>query len=218
MGSSAPALDSIPLSKGERGDALRRWNVHVWEWKALMAILIVTDLLMVGLAFRVAYWIRFETGLTIFAEALSSNAYYERLVLVLTPVWLLIFVVVGLYQRDVLLGGTEEYSRVFRGTSIGLLFIVMAGFLDPELIIARGWVVLAWGLTFLLISLGRLVIRRIAYWLRSQGFFLARALIVGANAEASAVAEQPGDDQFGEAEFSSDRCERVTEHVRRDAG
>jgi exopolysaccharide biosynthesis polyprenyl glycosylphosphotransferase len=190
MGSSAPALESIPLSKAERGDAFRRWNVHVWEWKALIVILIVTDLLMVGLAFRVAYWIRFETGLTIFAEALSSNSYYERLVLVLTPVWLLIFVVVGLYQRDVLLGGTEEYSRVFRGTSIGLLFIVMAGFLDPQLIIARGWVLMAWGLTFLLISLGRLVIRRIAYWLRSHGFFLARALIVGANAEASALAEQ----------------------------
>ena len=96
MGSSAPALESIPLSKAERGDALRRWNVHIWEWKALIVILIATDLLMVGLAFRVAYWIRFETGLTIFAEALSSKAYYDRLVLVLTPVWLLIFVVVGL--------------------------------------------------------------------------------------------------------------------------
>ena len=190
MSSSAPALESIPLSKAERGDAVRRWNVHVWEWKALMVILIVTDLLMVGLAFRVAYWIRFETGLTIFAESLLSKVYYERLVLVLTPVWLLIFVVVGLYQRDVLLGGTEEYSRVFRATSIGLLFIVMAGFLEPQLIIARGWVLIAWGLTFLLISLGRLVIRRIAYWLRSHGFFMARALIVGANAEASALAEQ----------------------------
>src|SRR3990172_9976388 len=132
MGSSAPALDSIPLSKGERGGALRRWNVHVWEWKALMAILIVTDLLMVGLAFRVAYWIRFETGLTIFAEALSSQSYYQRAVLILTPVWLLIFSVVGLYQRDVLLGATEEYSRVFRATSIGLLFIMMAGFLEPQ--------------------------------------------------------------------------------------
>lgn len=190
MGSSAPAIERIPLSRAERGNAVRRWNVHVWEWKALMVILVVSDLLMVGLAFRVAYWIRFETGLSIFVEALSSKAYYERVVLVLTPVWLLIFAVVGLYQRDVLLGGTEEYSRVFRGTSIGLLFIVMVGFLDPQLIIARGWVLMAWGLTFLLISLGRLVIRRIAYWLRSHGFFLARALIVGANAEASALAEQ----------------------------
>lgn len=190
MGSSAPALESIPLSKAERGDALRRWNVHVWEWKALVVILIITDLLMVGLAFRVAYWIRFETGLTIFAESLLSSAYYERLVLVLTPVWLLIFVVVGLYQRDVLLGGTEEYSRVFRGTSIGLLFIVMAGFLEPQLIVARGWVLMAWGLTFLFISLGRLVIRRIAYRLRSHGFFMARSLIVGTNSEARALAEQ----------------------------
>lgn len=190
MSSFASVAESIPLSKAERGDAVRRWNVHVWEWKALNVSLIVNDLLMVGLAFRVAYWIRFETGLSIFAEVLSSIAYYERVVLILTPVWLLIFAVVGLYQRDVLLGGTEEYSRVFRGTSIGLFFIMMAGFLEPQLIIARGWVLIAWGLTFLFISLGRLVIRRIAYWLRSHGFFLARALIVGTNAEAIALAEQ----------------------------
>jgi exopolysaccharide biosynthesis polyprenyl glycosylphosphotransferase len=190
MGSSASTLESIPLSKAERGDAVRRWNVHVWEWKALLFSLIVSDLLMVGLAFRVAYWIRFETGLPIFAEVISSKAYYERVVLILAPVWLLIFVVVGLYQRDVLLGGTEEYSRVFRGTSVGLLFIVMAGFMDPQLIIARGWVLMAWGLTFLFMSFGRLVIRRVAYGLRSHGFFLARALIVGANAEARALAEQ----------------------------
>ncbi|MEX0789004.1 MAG: sugar transferase [Anaerolineales bacterium] len=190
MGSSAPVLEGIPLNKAERGNALRRWNVRVWEWKALIVSLIVTDLLMVGLALRAAYWIRFETGLSIFAEVLASKVYYDRLVLVLTPVWLLSFAVVGLYQREVLLGGTEEYSRVFRGTSIGLLFIVMAGFLDPQLIVARGWVLMAWGLTFLFISLGRLVIRRIAYRLRSHGFFMARSLIVGANAEASALAEQ----------------------------
>src|SRR4030067_477678 len=98
MSSSASAAESIPLSKAERGAAGRRWEGHVWagEGQAPPVSRIVNDLLMVGLAFRVAYWIRFETGLSIFAEVLSSRAYYERVGLILTPVWLLIFAVGGL--------------------------------------------------------------------------------------------------------------------------
>lgn len=160
-------------------------------WRLLIAALIVNDLLMTGLAFRGAYWIRFEVGLTIFeVEALASRAYYERLTLVIIPLWLAIFVAVGLYQRDVLLGGTEEYARVFRGTTLGLLAIVVMGFLDPTLIVARGWVFVAWPLAFLAASGGRLLARRVVYALRSRGHFLSRAVIVGANEEARLLARQ----------------------------
>jgi len=49
---------------------------------------------------------------------------------------------------------------------------------------------LAWIFTFLLVATGRFVIRRVAYALRRKGYFLSRALIVGANAEARVLADQ----------------------------
>jgi exopolysaccharide biosynthesis polyprenyl glycosylphosphotransferase len=67
---------------------------------------------------------------------------------------------------------------------------MIAGFIEPAILIARGWVFLAWGLTFLMVSGGRLIIRRVVYRLRARGAFLSRALIVGANAEARLLAEQ----------------------------
>ena len=168
-----------------------RQRSKVREWRILIAALTVNDLVMTGLALRLAYWVRFDLNLPFFEfEALTSRTYYERLVVILVPLWLVIFAMVGLYQRDTLLGGTDEYDRVFRGTTLGLLFVVVIGFLDPTLIIARGWIVVAWPLAFVAISAGRLVVRRIVYRLRSRGHFLSRALIVGANEEASLLARQ----------------------------
>jgi exopolysaccharide biosynthesis polyprenyl glycosylphosphotransferase len=49
---------------------------------------------------------------------------------------------------------------------------------------------MAWGFTFLLVSIGRFVLRRAVYGLRRHGFFLTPAVIVGANQEGRWLAEQ----------------------------
>ena len=43
-----------------------------------------------------------------------------------------IFAVNGLYAKDNLLGGTREYSKVFRSATQGFLLIAIAGFLEPD--------------------------------------------------------------------------------------
>ncbi|HET7011056.1 MAG TPA: sugar transferase [Anaerolineales bacterium] len=192
MSSTASAVGSVfetPVALEAVAAARRR--ARSTEWNLLIAALLVNDLLMVGLGFRVAYAVRFELPLPFFhAEALSSIDYYARLVVYLIPIWLAVLAAAGAYQRAYLLGGTEEYDRVFRGTTLGVLVVAIAGFLVPELIVARGWIVLAWGFTFVFTSAGRLIIRRIVYGLRARGHFLSRALIVGANEEARLLADQ----------------------------
>jgi len=96
----------------------------------------------------------------------------------------------GLYIKENLLGGTREYSGVFRSASAGFLVIVLAGFLQPTLIIARGWLLLTWGISFLFVAVARLGLRRYVYSLRKHGYFLTPALIVGANQEGRWLAEQ----------------------------
>jgi exopolysaccharide biosynthesis polyprenyl glycosylphosphotransferase len=192
MESSHPAVEKLLNSTSIDYQVVKdRIDSREREWYLLIGILALSDILMVALAFRVAYWIRFELNLPFFEpQAFVSKSYYEEIVLILAPLWVLIFALAGIYKRQILLGGTDEYARVFRGTTIGLLIVMATNFFEPEFVIARGWVVLAWGLTFLLVASGRFFIRRIAYMLRSRGYFLSRALIVGANSEAEVLADQ----------------------------
>ena len=161
------------------------------QWVGYKILLVLMDILMTNLAFRLAYYIRFETNWPIFqTSARVAFDYYRTLVLISSILWLLIFWMNGLYSQQNLLGGTREYEKVFRSSTMGFLLIVVAGFLQPDLIIARGWLLLAWVLTWISASVGRFLLRRLVYTLRRYGFFLTPAVIVGANQEGRWLAEQ----------------------------
>ena len=161
------------------------------QWALLTIGLIFVDLLLIGLAFLIAYQVRFGLDLFLFrADADSSYAYYQTLSLALVPFWIVIFAFTGLYKRNTLLGGSKEYALVFRATSLGILTVIMGSFIEPDFILARGWLLIAWILSFFMVSTGRLVVRRLAYALRRHGYFLTPAAIVGANQEGRALAEQ----------------------------
>ncbi len=146
---------------------------------------------MAAAAFRAAYWARFELGLPIFKlEVSPSISNYQRLVILVIPTLLIVYALIGLYRRPNLLGGPLEYSLAFRGSTVGMLLVLVAEFIQTELVIARGWLFMAWGLIFLLTSAGRFLLRRVVYRLRGHGYYLTPAVIVGANAEGFSLAEQ----------------------------
>jgi exopolysaccharide biosynthesis polyprenyl glycosylphosphotransferase len=161
------------------------------QWQLFTLALIITDLTMLSLAFRGAYFIRFEMALPIFQlEITPSMEYYRRLVLIILPVWLTIFAIMGLYNRHNLLTGTQEYSQAFNAVALGFVGVIAAGFLLPEFIFARGWMLTAWFLSFFFTSVGRFFLRRIVYYLRQHGYLMTPAVIVGANEESRILAEQ----------------------------
>jgi exopolysaccharide biosynthesis polyprenyl glycosylphosphotransferase len=186
------------LVKPGEGDAIRSRSVAADQvlsrqnqWRLLIVGLIINDVLMTGLAFFLAYQARFYSAFPFFEQDIvPSFSFYQGLSLSLVLIWVGIFAVSGLYRRKNLLGGTQEYSLVFRATSTGMLLVVVAGFLEPAFILARGWLFIAWVMAFLFVSSGRFWIRRFVYALRRRGYFLSPALIIGANPEGRALAEQ----------------------------
>ncbi|MGQ0605122.1 MAG: sugar transferase [Anaerolineales bacterium] len=181
---------ATPLSQGT---AIRRLPdmARRMQWRAFVVALVLVDALIVSLAFRLAYFLRFEVKLGIFqTELVQDKPFYETVIAILIPVWLATIAALGLYDRRHLLGGTEEYQRVFRACTYCMLLVIIAGFLAPTFIIARGWLVLGWLFTFLFVSLGRFGLRRVVYWLRHRGWFLSSAVIVGANREGVSLAQQ----------------------------
>ena len=145
------------------------------SWRLYRLALVLNDVFGIVVGFRVAYWVRFELALPVFQlDANSSPPFYSALVLTLIPLWLAIFAVTGLYMRKNLLGGTREYELVFRATTVGMMVVIIAGFFAPDFIIARGWLLLAWFLTFLLTASGRFWFRRIIYSMRKRAILFAQ--------------------------------------------
>jgi exopolysaccharide biosynthesis polyprenyl glycosylphosphotransferase len=161
------------------------------QWSIYIIALVLSDAGMTFAAFWTAYYLRFDLLAEYFdPAAVMSFENYQFLLYSMPFLWLAIFTMNGLYVVGNLLGGTREYSRIFRSASQGFLLIVLLGFLDPTLIIARGWLLLTWGSTFLFVAVARFFLRRAVYTLRKDGFFLTPAVIVGANQEGRQLAEQ----------------------------
>jgi exopolysaccharide biosynthesis polyprenyl glycosylphosphotransferase len=161
------------------------------QWRLYTLGIILSDILMAAIAFRVAYIIRFDLAIPLFqVDIVPSLATYQKLVFILIPVWLSIFAASGLYNRQNLVGGTKEYSLVFNATTVGMFSVIAAGFLLPAFIFARGWLLLAWFFVFLFTAIGRFTLRRMIYSLREHGYYLSPAVIVGANEEGLSLAEQ----------------------------
>jgi exopolysaccharide biosynthesis polyprenyl glycosylphosphotransferase len=79
---------------------------------------------------------------------------------------------------------------VFNACTTGMMIVIVASFLYPDLVIARGWLLLSWLLVTLMVGLGRFAVRRSVYRMRARGRFLTATIIVGADEEGKAIAEQ----------------------------
>lgn len=187
------------------------------EWPVFVVALIISDLLMTFIAFRLAYWLRFASGLPFFVDGMSEAPFYDSIMFAVIPIWLGIFALMGLYSRSNLLGGVREYSILFNAISLGMLVIITARFTFPDsLILARGWTFMAWLLAFLLTASARFWLRRVVYSLRPHGFFRNNAAIVGYNEEGRLMAEQfhenptSGLNLVGYIQSEPNQCETCT--------
>ena len=133
----------------------------------------------------------FRPTLSFFTSPLTARCItIPRLTFVLIPVWLAIFAVFRLYDFEFLGGGLDEYARAFNACTTAIMVVIFASFLVPEFRIARGWLLLSWLTITALVILGRFCARRVVYRFRNRGHFMTRMLIVGADDEGRAIAEQ----------------------------
>lgn len=167
-------------------------NKRRLEGWLLIIGLLICDIVMIGFAMRIAFFLRFNLNITIFdQEAFSSPFYYQAIILTyIIPIWIGIFLLRGLYNKQYLLGGTQEYDMLFQGNTLAMFTVITVGFFEPGFVFARGWMLISWLSTILFTTLGRFVYRRLIYMLRTKGLFLSKAIMVGYNDEAKQIAEQ----------------------------
>ncbi|MER3467304.1 MAG: hypothetical protein C4312_01500 [Thermoflexus sp.] len=132
------------------------------EWFWLRSSLVLLDGMALAIAFILSYGIRFETRLPIFYQPESPPLrYYVLLMAGLIPIWLLLFAAHRLYAPDHLFHGTSEYMQVIQAASMGMVATIVFSFMEPALVVARGWLLLSWLLAIATVSAGRFLSRRL---------------------------------------------------------
>jgi exopolysaccharide biosynthesis polyprenyl glycosylphosphotransferase len=160
------------------------------RWGLLTAGLVALDAAMVAAAFGLAYGIRFKAGLPGLDTPEYSGAFYSSVAVWSVPIWIALLAIFRLYDRRRLFAGLQEYVRIANACTTGLLVEVLLSFLEVHQPISRGWLVLTWLLSMVLLMAGRFAARRVVHRMRRAGHFRSPTLIVGTNGEAQALAEQ----------------------------
>lgn len=185
LDSLGPRFSPINLFGMIRQDGRRKMRV-------VQATLLILDALVLILAFSAAYAIRFIAPTeALFDPGGQANLdYYVTYAALFIPVWLMVLAIFHLYDPALLFGGLREYASAFNACTTAFVFVIFVGYLDPTLVVARGWLLAAWVFSVILIFIERFTFRRLIYALRHRGHFRSTAYIVGANDEGVAIAEQ----------------------------
>jgi exopolysaccharide biosynthesis polyprenyl glycosylphosphotransferase len=160
------------------------------RWLLLTLGLGAVDAAALAAAFALAYGVRFKAGLPWLETPPYSGAFYWSVALWSVPIWIGLFAAFHLYDQRLLFTGFQEYVRIANACTVGLVVEVMLSFLEVQLPVSRGWLLLTWLLAILLVASGRFAARRVLRHLRRAGRYRSPTLIVGTNDEGRALAEQ----------------------------
>ncbi len=144
------------------------------------------DIVAVSLAFIVSYWLR-GNGLEIYRLPYHD---YLQLLYRTVPLWIIVFMLQGLYTKRYLFGTLQNLSHVAVSVLAGWAsFVVFLVFLKNEqtLVFPRLMLIYILILGFLFVFGGRLILRFIQFLVRSAGIGKKRIMVVGQGKQADAL-------------------------------
>lgn len=113
---------------------------------------------------------------------------YIEVVFVVTPFFLLIYALEGLYNIRATRKFWQEAVKVFLSTSIGFVAIIIAIFLKREWFSSRFIILAAWMLAAFYVVFARYFIQKFQKWLLiKKGIGVHRVLLIGANGKIKKV-------------------------------
>jgi exopolysaccharide biosynthesis polyprenyl glycosylphosphotransferase len=151
------------------------------RWRILTLVTVAVDLIAIGLGLLAASALRFG------GDALSAQTAYGRWIAVWVPLWWLVLLAVGLYDRRRIQNPAEELKQLVRGVTLAASIAALASF-SVGFPLSRLWAFIAWATTLATIGLGRRAVRKTVHALRRRGHLRRRALVVGTDASARALA------------------------------
>jgi exopolysaccharide biosynthesis polyprenyl glycosylphosphotransferase len=146
-------------------------------------LLVLNDMVMVALAFNLAYLLRQLITIPPAVNIAPFSDYLGMMVIQVVAMLILYFFS-RLYDVKRSMPRLDEFYRIFAATSIGtIITIALTTFLFKnsalELDFPRVMVIYAWLLTVVLVTISRSLLVIVRNWLRRRGLWTDRLLIVG---------------------------------------
>ncbi|MCP4538222.1 MAG: undecaprenyl-phosphate glucose phosphotransferase [Chloroflexi bacterium] len=146
--------------------------------------LALTDLVVAGLAFLLAYWMRRLISWPNYAQNMGDFPDYTGIVLAHAASILTVFAFSRLYRLTRNPSRIDEFYSIFASTTVGTLVgVALASLLFKngplELDYSRMMILYGWGFTIIFVNMGRLAHAQIRTELRKQGWGHDRVLVVG---------------------------------------
>jgi len=146
--------------------------------------LVLTDAVLIGLAFYLAYHLRVTIKWPSVPEHLAPFRDYVGMLVIQVFSVLGISFFYRLYHQQRARPFVDEAAAIAGAVSIGMLFsVALTSFVFKNTLLdldySRGMVIYSWLLSILLLTLGHLLHRRVVAALRDQGWAEVRVLVVG---------------------------------------
>jgi len=150
---------------------------------------IPVDLLMVVFSFVIAYWLRtFLTFVpTIYIEPLQG---YLHFILTTIPIWLVTFIVAGLYSVREKDRRLEELGKIIVAVSSAVGIVLAWIFLSRTFFFSRLIIIYVWLVAIILVTLGRFLINFIERFLYRYDIGVHRVIVVGGNSSTRFIVDE----------------------------
>lgn len=145
------------------------------------------DIIMIVLAFIFAYYARADIGSIGFYNTGLNE--YLKYALILTPVWVALFALNGLYSIKNTTGFFHESYKIIITSSTAILFFVMIIFFTKTLFFSRIILVFIWGISIVLLMLGRFSLRVIRRFLLRYNIGIRSVLLIGNNQTSKQISK-----------------------------
>jgi len=156
------------------------------------AIQVPVDFAMIILAGLTAFVVRDVPQILALQPKLYSFGFnnYFRILLIVTPLFILIYALEGLYDIRVTRKFWREAFKIFAATSLGLVIVIVAIFLKREWFSSRFIILATWALVVFYVVLARYILNLIQKGLlRKKGIGVHRVLLVGRNGKMNVMAK-----------------------------
>ncbi len=148
-------------------------NQRLLNW-----LLKLADVSIAILVMPVAYYIRFDL---LFGRPGIGPGYYMQLLVVILPLYLLLYYQFNLYDPFRYKSLLSEVRRVVQANAVGLVLIFVLNFFLREVDVSRLTIVIFSGLNTALTALIRVSLRKTLRVLREKGYNIKHLLLVGWN-------------------------------------
>ena len=148
-------------------------NQRLLNW-----LLKLADVSIAILVMPVAYYIRFDL---LFGRPGIGPGYYMQLLVVILPLYLLLYYQFNLYDPFRYKSLLSEVRRVVQANAVGLVLIFVLNFFLREVDVSRLTIVIFSALNTTLTSLIRVSLRKTLRVLREKGYNIKHLLLVGWN-------------------------------------